>query len=366
MEYYSGQELGPRPHLAVLFHDSIGNFAVVTPLLRGLHEKYPGCILDYYGGPRSQELEEASPFIDSRVSLFGGEDGLRGVVDYVRRREEESGPYDLAINLEFHPLNALVMAVLNPRYAVGNAYEPDLRKELPLASTRQSALATATWTHPSFLDEFGDVVCSNFIGEIFCRLVGVETDYQRTEIPWAPPGSASGELPDLLIATGASRPAKLWPVEYWEALLYWCEGRGLSVGLLGDKPAEQVRYYHSASAEDFLLSRTALQDLRGRFTLPQVAGALREARACVAIDNGIMHLAIGVGTPTVAIFGASSWRLWAPQMPHLQLLLPDTPCPLCEQNNYRNPDCLRPGQDQVCMRSILPATVTRRLERLLG
>jgi len=68
----------------------------------------------------------------------------------------------------------------------------------------------------------------------------------------------------------------------------------------------------------------------------------------------------------VAIFGASSWRLWAPQLPHLHLLLPGTPCPICEENNYRNLDCLRPGNDQVCLRSILPATVTRRLARVLS
>lgn len=214
-------EARPRPHLGVLFHDSIGNFAVVTPLLRGLHEKYPSCTLDYFGGPRSQELEEASPLIDSRVSLFDGKEGLRGVVDYVRQREREVGPYDLAINLEFHPLNARVMSVLNPRFAVGNVFEPDLRKELAPAPTRPSALATATWARPNFLEESGDVISSNFIGEIFCRMAGVEADYQRTEIPWVSPGLGPGEPPELLIATGASRPAKLWPVEYWEA---FCTG----------------------------------------------------------------------------------------------------------------------------------------------
>ena len=98
--------------------------------------------------------------------------------------------------------------------------------------------------------------------------------------------------------------------------------------------------------------------------LPKVAGALKACQACVTIDNGIMHLAYSVGTPTVAIFGASPWQLWAPSVPNLSVVLPPDPCSLCAENHYRNDACLR--ERHVCMESITPALVLERLDALLG
>ena len=44
-------------------------------------------------------------------------------------------------------------------------------------------------------------------------------------------------------------------------------------------------------------------DLRGKTTLAQLAGALSQAKACIAVDSGGLHIAAAVGCPTVALFG---------------------------------------------------------------
>ncbi|MBI3978057.1 MAG: glycosyltransferase family 9 protein [Chloroflexi bacterium] len=360
MERFTGQQLRERPHVAVLFYDAIGDFVVVTPLLRGLREKYPGCTVDYFGGERTREMEEASPLIDARFSLFGVHDATRDLAGFVAAREAAAGPYDLAINCEFHPANALAVAAIRPTYLVGNGFHADLRRQVDPPTDRPGQVGQAVWTSPDFLEQYGDVVSSTFIGEIFCRMAYVETDFHRTEVPWAAPPFA---IPPILISTGASRTAKLWPTSSWERLIRWCEGRGLGVGLLGDRPSGQQAYYHCAEMDEHLLRETGLFDLRGQLTLPQVAGALRQARACATIDNGIMHLAVGVGTPTLALFGASSWQLWAPQVVHLQLALPTVNCTLCLENNFRNVHCLR--DSHICMESISPEMAIERLEAML-
>src|SRR5205823_2952447 len=116
-------------------------------------------------------------------------------------------------------------------------------------------------------------------------------------------------------------------------------------------------------AEERLIGETALIDLRGQFTLPQVAGALQATKACVTIDNGIMHLAYSVGTPTIALFGASPWQLWTPQNPALDLVLPATPCSMCRDNRFENEGCIR--DTHICMESITPELVFERLKRSL-
>lgn len=362
MQRFDDQPLRPRPHLAVLFQDKLGGFVVATPLLRGLKEKYTDATLDYFGGERTAELEAACPYVDARFSLYGRAGALRDLPAFLAERERVAGPYDLAINLDFNPVNAFAIAMMSPRFVVGRSFRSDGRGELPLGQSKLDRLQDPQtfWGGEDFLARFGDVIDTNFIGEIFCRLARVTTDFQRTEVPTAPPPV---EVPDVLIATGGTRPAKLWPTAYWQRLVALCSDAGMSVGLLGAAPKIQRSTYGSADAEAELLRDRRLIDLRGKLTLPQVAGALQVARGCVTIDNGIMHLATAVGTPTVAIFGASPWELWAPRVPSLHLQLPNEPCSLCRENRFFNDGCLR--ERHVCMESISPEEVFGRLQAVI-
>jgi ADP-heptose:LPS heptosyltransferase len=362
MHRFSNQDLRPNPHLALLFQDKLGGFVVATPLLRGLKEKYPSATLDYFGGERTAELEAACPYVDARFSLYGREGALRELSAFVAQRETLAGPYDLAINLDFDPLNAVVVALLRPTYVVGRAYHPNGRGELPFGTERVDELArpSTRWTGDEFASIFADVVDSGFIGEIFCRMARVETDYHRTEVPSRDPQI---DVPRVLIATGATRQAKLWPDQSWLRLVERCDAAAIDVGLLGAAPSLQRDAYGSARTDELLLSKTKVIDLRGRLSLPEVAGALARASACVTVDNGIMHLAGAVGTPTVALFGASPWELWAPRVDSLRVELPTDPCSLCRDNQFRNDGCLR--ERHVCMESISPEIVFDRLSAIL-
>ena len=88
-------------------------------------------------------------------------------------------------------------------------------------------------------------------------------------------------------------------------MLQWCKSRSITVGLVGAPPARQRLDYHAGDGEEQLLANhpNTLIDLRGRTNLIQLAGACRKARAVVSVDAGPMHVAAGVGTPTLAIVG---------------------------------------------------------------
>src|SRR5205085_1362626 len=135
------------------------------------------------------------------------------------------------------------------------------------------------------------------------------------------------------------RSAKLWPARHWRALVEQLGQEGLGVALLGAPPKQSNSRYHTGEIDTAVLEAGAM-DLRGRLALPQVAGALARARAFVTVDNGLMHMAAAVGTPTIALFGASPRRIWAPPVPSIHLLEPPEPCLLCEQNRFLNADCL--------------------------
>jgi ADP-heptose:LPS heptosyltransferase len=361
MERYRGQPLPPRPHLAVLVWDKPGNFVVATVVLRALRERYPGCTIDFYGGERTREFEEASRLIDARYSLVGLPDGLPGLAAFVGDRTARHGPYDLGLNLDFEPCFATAMGLLAPRYVAGPSYEPDLRRQLPDAADRQQQLDDdPDWNRASLAAEYPDLIGSNYLAELWCRRAGLVTDFFRPELPLADPGPG---VPDVLVATGGTRATKLWSLDGWLAVARLLRRDGLSVGLVGVARSQQGRYGSSVAEDDRLVAEGGLVDLRGRWTLPQVAGAARAARAAVTIDNAIGHIAAAVGTPTVTLWGGSPWRLWASRMPNARHLLPSQVCGLCEMHRFRNQHCLR--EQPVCMGSISPHRVHAAVRSLL-
>jgi ADP-heptose:LPS heptosyltransferase len=361
MERYRGQPLPARAHVAVMVWDKPGNFVVGTVVLRALRERLPGCTIDYFGGERTREFEEASRLIDARHSLVGLPEGLAGLSRFVGERIARHGPYDLGINLDFEPCFATAMGLLAPRYVAGPSYEPDLRRVLPPAVDRQQRLDDdLDWNRASLPEEYADLIGSNYMGELWCRRAGLVTDFFRPEVPTADPGPG---VPEVLVATGGTRTTKIWPIERWLALTRLLRDDGLSVGLVGVARRQQGRYGSSADDDDRLVDEGGLIDLRGRWTLPQVAGAARAARAAVTIDNAIGHIAAAVGTPTVIMWGGSPWRLWGSRMPNARHLLPTQICALCEQHRFRNQHCLR--ERQVCMESITPRRVHGELRALL-
>ncbi len=355
---YNGEDLGPHPHVAVIFRDQIGDFLIATPLMRGLRERFPGLTLDYLGGDRTRELEEASRLVDSRYSLFGSAEDS-GLASYLDMRRTAAGPYDLALNLEFDRRAAEASAMTRARYVVGASLDADGEPRVIHPGAPIDRLwADMRWNRADLQVDYPELR-SSYIGEIFCQLARVETDSARTEAPVADPPMP---IPALLLCTGANRSAKLWPNAHWSALAEWIESSGLTAGLLGAAPGPGNRY--QTGGVDEALIASGVIDLRGKLTLPEVAGALRLASVLVTVDSGLMHLAAAVDATTVALFGASPQRLWAPASRAVRIIEPSNPCSACEDNRFKNPDCLLPIHQ--CMLSVEPERVIAEVERILS
>ncbi len=58
--------------------------------------------------------------------------------------------------------------------------------------------------------------------------------------------------------------------------------------------------------------RIALTDA----TLPDIVAALKQCRAYIGNDSGLMHIAAAVGTPTLGLYGPSKTDLYGPWGPH--------------------------------------------------
>lgn len=362
MQIFEDQSLGLRPHIAVFSSSKVGNFVVTTPLLRGLKEKYPDCVLDFFGSEVTRDFEEACPYIDYRCDLQGAQPDF--VETEVRRRIHQAGPYALAINCdEFADLNAAVLGSVRPRFVVGGPSAASYTPRMP----EHRMLLDDDWNTPAFLERYSGILESNYIAEVLCRVAFVPSDYFRLEVASREPSFA---VPDILVHATATRSAKMWPTEHWLDLLTWLEKRGHSAGLIGSAPAVQQAHYHSGSVEERLLASESVIDLRGKTPLLELAGALRKARALITVDAGPLHVAAAVDCPTVAVFGcddqgvgASPSNLWAPRATEVRLTRSTETCGVCSERRYRNDGCVVDGHP--CMTSVSVEQVCGLLEELL-
>lgn len=312
MKRYRGEELPPNPRIAVVANDALGNFVAATPLLQMLRFKWEPCHIAYFGGTRTWEFQQSSDLFDETHILHGAD--LRASAQQVIA----SARFDLVVNMEQQPIARAATALLAgcDGWVVGPCFNSDGRGDLPFAEDEVGRLARdknwldeVTPSSYSFLD-------TGFIGEIFCRLAYLDGSVPTYRVPSEDPSTT---IPDVLIATAASLPEKLWPIESWQVVTQFLVKKGLSIGLLGAKPSEQGKHWLGASEEAILIA-DGVQDLRGQFSLPQVVGALERARICLTIDNGILHLAAAAGTPTVGLFRHGIHRLWAPPFANLTIL----------------------------------------------
>jgi heptosyltransferase-2 len=116
--------------------------------------------------------------------------------------------------------------------------------------------------------------------------------------------------PFVLIAPGASKPAKRWPAERFAAVADALhERRGLAIAVSG-APNERAVLDAVRSA-----TRTPITDLTSRgLTLGSLKAVIRQAALMMTNDTGPRHIAAALGTPLVTLFGPTDHR-WT-TLPH--------------------------------------------------
>ncbi|MBP8128553.1 MAG: glycosyltransferase family 9 protein [Candidatus Hydrogenedentes bacterium] len=112
---------------------------------------------------------------------------------------------------------------------------------------------------------------------------------------------------DVVIHPGSGSPNKNWPRERFQQLSESLTAQGRRVA------------WCLGPAEEALAPPEQCPSLRG-LPLVELARVLAGARLYVGNDSGITHLAAAAGCPTIAIFGPTDPRVWAPRGEHVRVL----------------------------------------------
>jgi heptosyltransferase-3 len=136
------------------------------------------------------------------------------------------------------------------------------------------------------------------------------------------------------------------------------ERRGLRIVVTGSpEPAERA-YVASVLAA---VRPDAAIDLTGALSLVELAALIARAAVFVGVDSAPMHIAAAMGTPTVAAFGPSGDREWAPwRVPHAIVASDRFPCRPCGNDGCGG------GKLSECLTSLGPEPVLRAVDLALA
>lgn len=134
----------------------------------------------------------------------------------------------------------------------------------------------------------------------------------------------------VVIHPGSGSRHKCWPVERFDRLLRHFEMIGReTIILLGEVERERgLGHADPATAADWINRWKYKHDLREPASLLDLADTIATGAVFIGNDSGPTHLAAALGIPTIALFGPTDPRIWAPLGPLVHTLWPGRPTPM--------------------------------------
>lgn len=283
------------------------------------------------------------------------QEGWLGTVLALRRER-----YDLAVDLFFNPRSAWLLRCAGIPLRITGRRNRRARlythvAELPADPGFRSLAPGGLGEHVARLAPLSHVETglpmmdwlASHGGIVGPRLV--VSDSARASAAESLAGAGVKPGPFILLAPGATWEAKSWPADRWRALIDMLEGGGVRTVVLNPPGTDR-------------LLEAALRDAPGTrlppLPLSTVFGVIAAARSVVTVDGGVMHAAVALKRPTVALFGPTDPTIWFPY-DHLGIHRVLATRPHC------HPCDLHSCDDWICMPGLEVTDVITALTKIL-
>jgi heptosyltransferase-1 len=158
----------------------------------------------------------------------------------------------------------------------------------------------------------------------------------------------------LVFLHGTTWATKHWPEEYWFKLAALAKDNGFRVKIPWGNEIEKTRAEKIASFCD--------GEVLDKMSLTELAKIIAAAKACVAVDTGLAHLAAALSVPTVSVYGPTNPVLtstYGTGQTHLASSFSCAPC-LQKKCTYQGARLVEPP----CFKEITPELVLSNIKNL--
>jgi heptosyltransferase II len=333
-----------QPEKILVFHTAfIGDIILMFPMLQILRSRFPQCNISVVVLPAVADLVRKHAAVNEVIPYDkrGLHRGIDGIWNLARQLKKQR--FSVALVPHRSLRSALVVRLAGIPRRIGFSTSSGARLFTDRVVYREDAHEIDR--DLSLLDPLLGSKSNRVL-----PVVGVaEEDVRAAD---ALLGEAEGKSPGFLhrpivaFAPGSVWATKRWPQRSYEALANALTEEGCSVVLLGgDRDVELC-----SNIEGREKSGSPIVNAAGRLSLAGSAALLRRCRAIVSNDSAPLHLAMGVGTPVIALFGPTTTAIgFAPVGPRDEVVeVEGLPCRPC--NIHGGNEC--PIGSFECMRGI--------------
>lgn len=313
----------------------IGDAVHLVPMIRCLHKRYPDSAIDILAERRNAAVFNLTPHVRA-VYRYDSSAELMQVV---------RSCYDVVIDTEqWHRLSAVIARLVRPFISIG--FATNERARLFMHQIAYSHDTYETDSFLSLLEPLGGH--ADYIGGRFLEVPGAAALRAGQFL------SELGGKPYVTMFPGASIAERRWGGERFRMVAEVLGGLGMCCVVVGGSEDQ-------AQGEEIAAGGAGL-NLAGRTSLEETAAVVQKSRLLISGDSGVLHLAVGLGIPTVSLFGPGRAKKWAPIGDKHIVLNSGLPCSPCTTFGT-TPPC---PADAECMRSISVEEVCRAVAVLLA
>jgi lipopolysaccharide heptosyltransferase II len=318
--------------ILIIKFSSLGDIILSTAAIRAMRDKFgQNYKISFLVGEESKDVLLRCPYIDELLvcNLKNKDKGIRGILNLaaVLRKKNFDFVIDLQNNRKSHVLSFLTLA--------GQRYGYDNKKFGFLLNHRIKD------GKPSI-----DPVTHQFR---ILKMLGIDLEDPRLEL-W--PSQQDQQSTEELLSSewlGANQRViginisasqrwltKNWPQGHMVKLCEELGPRDLRVVITGTE-----NDLAQANAMMNMVKNAKLINLCGKTTINQLTCLIKRCAVYVSADSSPLHIAAAVGTPFVALFGATDPRRHLPAAKDCAVIKKDLPCSPCYKSKCKTKECMK-------------------------
>jgi len=327
---------GSISSLLLIRPGGIGDAVLLAPAIYSIKKKYPKIRITILAERRNAGIFPLVPGVDE-------------VLCYDRPREFYQalrGRYDVVVDTEqWHRLSAVAARLVRAPVKIG--FDTNERRRM--------------FTHPI---PYSQDDCEAVSFAHLLMPFGVDAEITEREAPFLSISDVASRKASALLDSlqdqqfvtlfpGAGIPERRWGADRFRRVVEMLSAFGISMVVVGGK---EDRLQGMVIADGGLGL-----NLTGLTSLEETAAVIQKSSLLVSGDSGVLHIAVGLGVPTVSLFGPGRAKKWAPQGKHHIVINKELPCSPCTTFGT-TPTC---PIDVRCMRDITADEVVNDVTMLL-
>lgn len=299
-------------NILVIRPGGIGDAVLLIPSIRLLKNTYPEATITVLAERRNCGVFSISLAVD-RLLLYDWPGGLLHAI---------RGKYDVVIDSEqWHRLSAVVARLTGAPVIIG--YGTNERRRL---FTHAVPYSHSEYEADSFFNLLALLGILSPDEIIFPFLVVPDVARQKVEAMIENFVTA----PFVAIFPGASIPERRWGADKFGDVAERLHRHGITVVVVGGKE-------DAIDGEKIVAGKFGL-NLAGKTSLVETAAVIDMSNLLLSGDSGILHIGVGLGKPTVSLFGPGIAEKWAPRGPRHIVINKNLPCSPCTKFGH-TPNC---------------------------